>query len=64
MRECVRASFKRNFLKPGQKVSKKRLPPPLQALGFMLNELKEARLAPIVSFKGLGAKGGAESNLD
>jgi ribosome maturation factor RimP len=51
-------------VKPGQKVSKKRLPPPLQALGFMLNELKEARLAPIVSFKGRGAKGGAESNLD
>ena len=50
--------------KPGQKVSKKRVPPPLQALGFALNELKEARLAPIVSFKGRGAKGGAESNLD
>lgn len=51
-------------VKPGQKVSKKRLPAPLQALGFTLDELKEARLAPIVSFKGRGAKGGAESNLD
>ena len=38
--------------KPGQKVSKKRPPAPTQALGFMLSELKEARLAPIVSFKG------------
>lgn len=38
--------------KPGQKVSKKREPAPLQALGFTLDELREARLAPIVSFKG------------
>lgn len=41
-------------VKPGQKVSKKRVPPPLQALGFELSELREARLAPIVSFKGRG----------
>ncbi len=41
--------------KPGQKVSKKRVPPPLQVLGFTLDELKEARLAPLVSFKGRGA---------
>lgn len=39
-------------VKPGQKVSKKRVPPPLQALGFALDELRDARLAPIVSFKG------------
>ena len=39
-------------VKPGQKISKKRILPPLQALGFVLSELKEARLAPIVSFKG------------
>lgn len=39
-------------VKPGQKVSKKRVPAPLQALGFTLDELKEARLAPIVDFKG------------
>lgn len=38
--------------KPGQKVSKKKAPAPLQALGFTLDELKEARLAPIVDFKG------------
>jgi ribosome maturation factor RimP len=38
--------------KPGQKVSKKREPAPLQALGFALDELREARLAPIVNFKG------------
>lgn len=41
--------------KPGQRVSKKRVPPPLQALGFALDELREARLAPIVSFKGRDA---------
>lgn len=38
--------------KPGQKVSKKKEPPPLQALGFTLDEVKDARLAPIVDFKG------------
>ena len=39
---------------PGQKVSKKKKkePAPLQVLGFSLDELKEARLAPIVDFKG------------
>ena len=58
--------------KPGQRVSKKRLSAPLQVLGFSLDELKEARLAPIVNFKGraqdrhesLLAKSGAELNLD
>ena len=45
-------------VKPGQRVSKKRVPPPLQALGFTLDELREARLAPIVSFKGRGAADG------
>jgi len=39
-------------VKPGQKVSKKKEPAPLQALGFALDELKEARLASIVDFKG------------
>ena len=38
--------------KPGQRVSKKRQPAPLQALGFTLDEVQQARLAPIVSFKG------------
>lgn len=43
--------------KPGQRVSKKRPPVALQALGFTLDELRDARLAPIVSFKGRGAGG-------
>lgn len=38
--------------KPGQKVSKKYVPPPAQVLGFTLDEVKEVRLAPIVNFKG------------
>ena len=38
--------------KPGVKVSSKRAPVPMQVLGFTLDELKEARLAPIVDFKG------------
>jgi ribosome maturation factor RimP len=50
--------------KPGQKVGRKRMPAPLQALGFTLDELKEARLAPIVSFRGRSAKGIAEPDLD
>jgi len=37
---------------PGRKVSKKKAPAPLQALGFTLDEIKEARLASIVDFKG------------
>jgi ribosome maturation factor RimP len=37
---------------PGRKVSRKKEPAPLQVLGFTLDELKEARLAPIVDFKG------------
>ena len=41
-------------MKPGQRISKKRPAAPLQAMGFALDELKEARLAPIVSFKGRG----------
>lgn len=44
--------------KPGQKVSKKRASAPLQALGFALDELREARLAPIVDFKGRRPKPG------
>ena len=39
-------------VKPGRKVSRKKVPAPLQVLGFTLGELKEARLAPIVDFKG------------
>ncbi|APW48368.1 ribosome maturation factor RimP [Rhodoferax antarcticus] len=51
-------------IKPGAKVSKKRPLAPLQALGFTLDELRDARLAPIVSFKGRGhsAVDGADSD--
>jgi ribosome maturation factor RimP len=38
--------------KPGVRVSKKKAPIAMQALGFSLDELREARLAPIVDFKG------------
>lgn len=38
--------------KPGVRVSKKKAPAAMQALGFSLDELREARLAPIVDFKG------------
>ena len=44
-------------VKPGQKVSKKRELPPLQALGFALDELRDARLAPLVDFKGRSRQG-------
>ncbi|TFZ08259.1 ribosome maturation factor RimP [Ramlibacter humi] len=46
--------------KPGQKVSRKREAAPLQVLGFTLDELKEARLAPVVDFKGRKARPGAQ----
>jgi ribosome maturation factor RimP len=39
-------------VKPGQRVSKHKVPPPLQVLGFTLEELRDARLAPLVDFKG------------
>jgi len=39
-------------VKPGQRVSKKRPPVPMQAMQFTLDEIREARLAPIVDFKG------------
>ena len=38
--------------KPGQRVSKKRLPPPMQALNFELSDVQQGRLGPIVNFKG------------
>jgi ribosome maturation factor RimP len=44
--------------KPGRRVSKKKEPAPLQALGFTLDEVKEARLASIVDFKGRKRAGG------
>jgi ribosome maturation factor RimP len=39
-------------LKPGGRVSKKRLEAPATVMGFTLDELSVARLAPIVDFKG------------
>lgn len=48
--------------KPGQKISKKRAAPALQALGFSLDELRDARLAPIVNFKGR-AQPGSEGSV-
>ena len=39
-------------VKPGQRVSKHKVPSPLQVLGFTLEELRDARLAPLVDFKG------------
>jgi ribosome maturation factor RimP len=47
--------------KPGQKVSRKKAPAPLQVLGFTLDELKEARLASVVDFKGRKPKAVGES---
>ena len=41
--------------KPGARISKKAPPAPVHALGFTLDEIREARLAPIVNFKGRGA---------
>jgi ribosome maturation factor RimP len=46
-------------VKPGQRISKKRVPAPLHALGFTLDELQAARLAPVVDFKGRKPKGQA-----
>ena len=46
-------------VKPGQKVSAKRAPATLQALGFTLAEIREARLAPVVDFKGRKPKANA-----
>ena len=43
-------------VKPGQKVSKKRIAAPHQALGFTLDEIATARLAPVVDFKGRKSK--------
>ena len=48
-------------VKPGVRVSKKKAPAAIQSLGFELNELKEARLAPIVSFKGRSTVDAASS---
>ncbi len=44
--------------KPGQRVSRKKVPAPVQVLGFTLDELREARLAPVIDFKGRKPRGG------
>jgi ribosome maturation factor RimP len=51
-------------VKPGQKISKNRLPAPLQALGFTLNEIHQARLAPVVDFKGRRPKLVADKSIE
>jgi ribosome maturation factor RimP len=51
-------------VKPGQKVSKKRIPAPLQALGFTLDEIATARLAPVVDFKGRKPKALQKPSID
>ena len=50
-------------VKPGQRVSKNRVLPPLQALNFELSDVQQARLAPLVNFKGRqGAAPGSVSD--
>ena len=51
-------------VKPGQKISKNRIPAPLQALGFTLDEILQARLAPVVDFKGRRSKPAADTSID
>jgi ribosome maturation factor RimP len=51
-------------VKPGQKISKKRIPAPLQALGFTLDEIQQARLAPVVDFKGRRPKPVADTSIE
>ncbi len=51
-------------VKPGQKVSKKKIPAPLQALGFTLDEVHQARLAPVVDFKGRKPKPVADRAIE
>ena len=51
--------------KPGARVSQKRLDAaPLHAMAFLLPELREARLAPIVDFKGRRSRGEAGDVVD
>jgi ribosome maturation factor RimP len=50
--------------KPGARISKKAKPLPVQVLGFTLEEIREARLAPIVSFKGRGTTPAADTDLN
>ena len=51
-------------VKSGQKISKKRVPAPVQALGFTLDEIHQARLAPVVDFKGRRPKLVADKSIE
>jgi ribosome maturation factor RimP len=51
-------------VKPGQRVSKKRSPVPMQALGFTLDEVSQARLAPLVNFRGRQAAPTSEPSTE
>ncbi len=51
-------------VKPGQKISKKRIPAPPRALGFTLDEIQQARLAPVVDFKGRRPKVVADKSIE
>ena len=51
-------------VKPGQKISKKRVAAPQQALGFTLDEVQSARLAPVVDFKGRKSKAARNADLN
>ena len=51
-------------VKPGQRVSAKRPPVPEQVLGFELDELQSARLAPVVDFKGRKPTGAGPEQVD
>ena len=50
--------------KPGARVSKNRAPVPMQAMTFSLDDIQQARLAPIVNFKGRQAPGANASDSD
>jgi len=51
--------------KPGARVSKKRVAAmPVHALGFTRDEIREARLAPVVSFKGRSVRGAGAGTDD
>ncbi|MDP2015639.1 ribosome maturation factor RimP [Hydrogenophaga sp.] len=50
--------------KPGARVSKKRAPVPMQAMTFSLDDIQQARLAPIVNFKGRQVPGANAPDSD
>jgi ribosome maturation factor RimP len=52
---ATRKKFRGSLERAEDGLRKKREPAPLQALAFELSELQQARLAPLVSFKGRSA---------